>query len=220
MRDTRRLQSRSEAHTDRVRVIWLTLGGLVALGLTFALGVVVGRRAERLEPAGQETLAEIDEAGERHEKLTFYDELTKAKTRQANRPVATPELKRTSSEQPRSAVDSPTPEPSEEPRSAVASPTPEPSDETDIRAALAAGPAKPGDFTVQVSAFQSLAEARTFATKLDRAGFKPFIVRSQITGKGMWFRVRLGRFKTEEAARSAKQILAGADIPAWVLVTE
>jgi cell division septation protein DedD len=89
-----------------------------------------------------------------------------------------------------------------------------------VRAALAAGPAGPGDFTVQVSAFQSLAEARTFATKLERAGFKPFIVRSKIAGKGTWFRVRLGRFSTEAEANRAKQILARAEIPAWVLITE
>lgn len=216
MRDSRRLHTRSEVRLDRVQVIWLTLGALVALGLTFALGVVVGRRAAALEPGATETLAEIDAAGEAHDKYTFYDELTKAKKPP---PRARPS-KAVAAPSPPPPDVAPEPEP---PSDAPAEPSPpEPADDADAAArdGLTAGPAKRGEYTVQVSAYQSLAEARTYATKLERDGHKPFIVRAQINGKGTWFRVRLGRFETENQAKRAKQILAGADIPAWVLLTE
>lgn len=214
MRDTRRLQSRSEVRLDRVQVLWLTLGAIVALGVTFALGIVVGRRAARLDPPRQETLADIDAAGDQHEKLTFYDELTKANERPpAPRAAPTPKPAAPTGPKPEPA------EPSAAKRATVAAETASDGDAA-MRAGLAAGPARPGDFTVQVSAFQSLAEARTFAAKLERADFKPFIVRSEIAGKGTWFRVRLGRFATEAEAMQAKQFLARVEIPAWVLVTE
>ncbi|MBC7793087.1 MAG: hypothetical protein H7Z43_05225, partial [Clostridia bacterium] len=38
----------------RSQIVWLTLGGMVAIGITFALGVMVGRRAEKLQAAQHE----------------------------------------------------------------------------------------------------------------------------------------------------------------------
>ena len=49
MRETGRMQERSEVRLDRVQVIWVTLGGVAALGLTFALGTLVGRRMAHLD---------------------------------------------------------------------------------------------------------------------------------------------------------------------------
>ena len=83
-----------------------------------------------------------------------------------------------------------------------------------------AGPARKGEYTVQVSAFQSSRDARSFAGKLESKGYKPFVVTSDINERGTWYRVRIGRFVTADEARSAKTTLAQSDITGWVLRTE
>ncbi len=226
MRDVRRIRDRVEFRVDRMQMIWLSLGGVLALAVMFALGVLVGERAERLEqkpvPA-KDPIAALDEAGSLHDELTFYSKLT-AKEAPPLEPAPKPAV----------------PEPLEEPKpvekpkppevsvaAEVVGPPNKPttqapiaSDDDGIRAALAAGPAELGEYTVQVSAFQTDEEARAYAAALERKGYKPFIVAATIVGKGTWYRVRIGSFKDEAAAVSAKNLLARADIPAWVLKTE
>jgi septal ring-binding cell division protein DamX len=232
MRDSRRNQERTEIRLDRVQVIWLTLGGVVALCLVFALGVLVGRRAASFAPtpAVADPIAQVDAAGDLHEELTFYDKLTEpapAKRSPPKRiaaapaePNAAPEL----DEAPEpNAAPKPTPAPVAEPPVAAspapAAPTPA-SEDAAIRDALAGGPAKPGDYTIQVSAYQSMAEAQAYKASLERRGFKPYIVTGHVRGRGVWYRVRLGRFASESQANLGKALLARADIPAWVLKSE
>ncbi|MDP1824648.1 MAG: SPOR domain-containing protein [Archangium sp.] len=57
-----------------------------------------------------------------------------------------------------------------------------------------------GAWTVQLSAYQDRAEADRFAAGLRDKGYAPYIVEATIPGKGTWFRVRMGRFGTKEAA--------------------
>jgi cell division septation protein DedD len=57
-----------------------------------------------------------------------------------------------------------------------------------------------GDFTLQISAFQSRAEADRFAARLRDRGYAPYIVAAEVPRKGTWYRVRMGSFKTREAA--------------------
>ena len=190
---------------ERSQVIWLTLGGLVTLGLAFALGVVVGRRAARFsEPSvagvADNPVARADAAGDIHDKLTFYDKLT------ANHP---------------SDGGKPAPARATTAKGAATTDASSPSDaDTAVRVSLARGPAQSGEYTVQVSAYQSMAEATAFTASLKRKGFSPFVVKAEVGGKGIWYRVRIGRFATEAEAARAKEILAAADIPAWVLKTE
>ncbi len=221
MRDSRRLQERGDVRLDRVQVIWLTLGAVVALGLVFALGFVVGRRAATFAPptpAG-DPIAQVDAAGDLHEQLSdfssTYDKLTEpapAKRRPPTMPARPPKPPvATPAPAPAPPVSAPAPEP----------PVSAPAVTSDvIRDALAAGPARPGDYTIQVSAYQSMAEARAYASSLERKGFRPFIVTGQVRGRGTWYRVRLGRFASESQANEGKVLLARADIPAWVLRTE
>lgn len=58
-----------------------------------------------------------------------------------------------------------------------------------------------GQWTLQLSAYQDRAEADRFAGGLRDRGFAPFVVEAQVPGKGTWFRVRMGRFPTREAAQ-------------------
>ncbi len=57
-----------------------------------------------------------------------------------------------------------------------------------------------GTWTVQLSAYQDRGEADRFAAGLRDKGYAPFIVEATIPGKGTWFRVRMGRFPSKDAA--------------------
>ena len=57
-----------------------------------------------------------------------------------------------------------------------------------------------GAFTLQLSAYQDRTEADRFAASLRDKGYAPFIVEAKLPGKGTWFRVRMGRFPTRDAA--------------------
>jgi DedD protein len=60
-----------------------------------------------------------------------------------------------------------------------------------------------GHFTLQLSSFQDKAEAEAFAQKF--AGERPYLVVSEIPGKGTWYRVRVGDYATSKDAVTAKE---------------
>jgi DedD protein len=60
-----------------------------------------------------------------------------------------------------------------------------------------------GHFTLQLSSFQDKAEAEAFAQKF--AGERPYMVKSDIPGKGIWYRVRVGDFPSTKDAMAAKE---------------
>jgi cell division septation protein DedD len=57
-----------------------------------------------------------------------------------------------------------------------------------------------GSWTVQLSAYQDKSEAERFAAGLRDKGYAPYIVEANIPGKGTWYRVRMGRFASKDAA--------------------
>jgi cell division septation protein DedD len=59
-------------------------------------------------------------------------------------------------------------------------------------------------FTLQLSAFPDRADADEFVKKIQAAGYKPFVVASEIPGKGVFYRVRVGDFASRQAALDAK----------------
>jgi cell division septation protein DedD len=71
---------------------------------------------------------------------------------------------------------------------------------TPARAAAPTGTSADGAFSLQLSASQSRAEADRFVAKLRERGYAPFIVQAAVEGKGTWYRVRMGRFGSKEAA--------------------
>lgn len=68
------------------------------------------------------------------------------------------------------------------------------------RVSAPTGTAADGAFTLQLSASQSRAEADRFAQRLRERGYAPFLVEAEVEGKGTWYRVRMGRFATRDAA--------------------
>ena len=65
--------------------------------------------------------------------------------------------------------------------------------------------ASDGSYTLQLSSFQERREAETFMQKLRGAGMKPYMTPTTIPGRGVWFRVRLGKYKSWDDALAAKQ---------------
>jgi len=60
-----------------------------------------------------------------------------------------------------------------------------------------------GHFALQLSSFQDKSEAQAFAQKFD--GERPYLIVSDIPGKGTWYRVRVGDYPTAKDAVAAKQ---------------
>jgi septal ring-binding cell division protein DamX len=58
-------------------------------------------------------------------------------------------------------------------------------------------------YALQLSSFQDKGEAEAFAQKFE--GERPYLVVSDIPGKGTWFRVRVGDYATSKDAVAAKQ---------------
>lgn len=236
------------AGDDLRRMVRLSFVGLGCLAVVFALGYMVGKRAApaviATVPPGESTanpIARLDAEKKRHAELQFFDNLSDRK------PPARSVVARVPSTTavPQKIADAPATakavvmakvapvteatapvQTSAAGSASAASKTAVAVQRVKAATTLAkppgmdAGPALHGDFTVQVSAFKSFAEADAFAAGLQRKGFRPFIVTSHIPGKGTWYRVRIGRFSSPSAAGSAKQTLAQADIAAWVLRTD
>jgi cell division septation protein DedD len=59
-------------------------------------------------------------------------------------------------------------------------------------------------FTLQLSSFQDRSEAEAFLSAMKSAGFQPYLTEADVTGKGTFYRVRLGSYRSLEAANDAK----------------
>jgi DedD protein len=59
-------------------------------------------------------------------------------------------------------------------------------------------------FTLQLSSFQDRAEAEAFLAATKTAGFQPYLTEADVTGKGTFYRIRLGSYRSLEAANDAK----------------
>jgi cell division protein FtsN len=50
------------------------------------------------------------------------------------------------------------------------------------------------------------------AKELNRLGYEAYIMRVDIPGKGIWYRILLGRFKSEDAASKVLKVLKGKGV--------
>lgn len=208
------------ADPERKQVVWLAMGAIVVLALTFASGMSVGRRAAKLEYEEKQakSISEVQAQDAQHAELTFYDKLAEPEPEpKADEPalalMPSPEKEVDKIADQKAAESSEKEEPEGEPQPA------KPKLNESIPG-VNDGPARSGDYTIQVSSFQSAEESMAFASTLERKGFRPYVVSAKIPGRGTWYRVRLGRFNSEAGARVAKESLAALDIPGWVLISE
>jgi cell division protein FtsN len=220
---------------------WIALGiaALVILGLTFTLGLLVGRQwARPLPPGGtaesakksasaarRSGLAEvgIERPPELGEKLTFYQTLTAplksvapaGSSAPAHRPEAQPkpQAEPVSAPVPAPPLEEAPPTMAERPASPVPAP---PVTVPDHAQAKSASETTAGQWTVQVAAFKSRAQAERLQAQLMAAGFDAYVAEKGGEGQAQ-FRVRVGSFKNrEDATRAADRVKAERSAAAFV----
>lgn len=79
-----------------------------------------------------------------------------------------------------------------------------------------------GGFTVQVRSSPNEADAKAAVASLAAAGFEAYVVRADLGARGVWYRVRVGRFESREDARktAAKLRSSGGASDAIIQVYE
>ena len=215
------IAARSRRRSRGGTLQWAALGGatLVILGLTFGLGIFVGRQwahptsiAAPTEPArktatprrGGLTEPAPERASDRQEKLTFYQTLTAPLGAvPSSAPEAAP---KPSASKPR--ADAP-PE-----RAAAAT-----ADKTRADAGGDAHRAASAEWTVQVGVFKSAEQAERVRKQLADARFSAHVAPMTGDDGPLRYRVRVGGFKTkDEAVKMAEQVRADRSLPTFVTV--
>jgi cell division protein FtsN len=206
---------------------WVALAGavLVILGLTFALGLLVGRQwarqsaaviasvtesarkpaaAPRRSGIAAETMA--DRAPESTEKLTFYKTLTEPLDGPGT--PAKAEAKPVSVKIPAVSPLPPAPSFTDAPKPAPARPIAEPPSLPPRPGKTAgSGPAAEGPWTIQVGAYKNRRQADDSRRQLASAGLDAYVVALAAQDGAARYRVRVGTYPTREEAASAAERL-------------
>lgn len=216
---------------------WLALGGavLVILGLTFALGLLVGRQWARQSAAVIASVAEsvrkpaaaprrsgiaaetmADRAPESTEKLTFYQTLTEP----LDGPGAPPksEAKPVSVKIPAVSPLPPAPSFTAAAKPAPARPPAELPPLPPRPGKIAgAGSAAEGPWTIQVGAYKNRRQADDSRRQLASAGLDAYVVTLAARDGVARYRVRVGTYPTrEEAASAAERLRAQRSLATFV----
>jgi cell division protein FtsN len=176
------------------KIIIIPVGVVLMTGFFF-LGYYVGRYQSKSGGSGEiaQPLPEIaSSTGQKQEEFTFYKTLTDKTDRTVSidlkpRPVKAenkPVKQQITAEAPRtisiSVPKQPPPPAKREPAAASSS--------TKLR------------YTVQTASYQERVMAEDEVKRLKKRGFAAFVVSSELPGKGVWHRVRLGSFSNKPAA--------------------
>ena len=220
-----------EVSLDGRQIFYLFFGGAVVVGVVFVLGVLVGRRVEARghidrarTHAAADPLAALDRL-EGNGGLTFRGALTgKESTSDVERKIGDLEKARadrkadkgTDRDEPSAAKPEPAPptEKTEKPTEKTAAKTEKPTEKTakptEKTAARTEKTDKPDPadadrrWTLQLSSFQDRAEAEAFLAGIKAQGYSAQIKEAQVEGKGTFYRVRMGTFRSVENANAAK----------------
>jgi DedD protein len=198
------------------------------------IGKRIEARALALQPAPiEDPLAALDQLGdadEADEGLTFHKALTPPKPMALPKTSSTPakadkpvtEAKRAEPKAPPPKIEKPAPvvavddkaddddkpdvKPEARPEPVKPDPKPLPAARPQVvqQSATKKPDATASHFTLQLSAFPDKSDAEEFMHKIQSAGYKPFLVSSEIPGKGVFFRVRVGDYGSRQAAVDAK----------------
>ena len=206
MRDADRIREQSASRSQSIGTVVVTLAAVTGLACVFGMGYTLGRRVQRMAPCSPaasgvagNVVDRLDEERQSLDALTFYDSLT---------------ADHLHDQSPSKGVDPAPPRPAS--KFATVAPAKKPSVGAKDGVPSAPLPRK-GEFTLQVSSFRTRDEAQAFAAAMVRQGLHPYVVPASLPGRGTWYRVRVGRYGSEQEAKAAKGTLAQSDIPAWVL---
>jgi DedD protein len=222
MRDVGRIREKVEIVLDSRQVVSLVLASAVVLGIVFYLGVTVGRDLAAAQPAPPaDPLEQLDRQAEAlAEKLTFPEALTdqpapvpadagakadaalaEADARAAEKAAADAakaqaekaEAEGRAAADAKAAAEKAAAEKLAAEKAAAAKAAAE-------KAKVVEAPSS-GGFTVQVGAMPARAEADALVAKLRGQGLAPYVVEADIPGKGTFYRVRLGKFRSRDEAK-------------------
>lgn len=180
-------------------------GAVIAVGVTasvlaaFAIGVLVGRSqrpapAEVTEVPARSADKEETASGPEIEMIRPDGSEPKGATE-----TETEDARGADSESPPPTEEAP-PSPTNESEQAAAPPSPARSaDKPEPREASPSRTA--GNYTVQVAAFRDRESAERLSLRLESKGFDAYVQRSDVNGKGVWYRVRVGAFDDKDAAK-------------------
>ncbi len=219
VRDADRFKDKIEVSLEARQVFFLFFGGAVVVCLVFVLGVMVGKRLESRERVARKAatsaqvdpLAALDELGadeqgeDKPDDLAFATALVKPAKAPAGEAAAP------------SAAPAPAPPAAAKKEAPAEKPAEKPADKAE-KPAEKADKDRPADkdskkdgqsskkskFALQISSFQERAEADALLARLSAAGYKPYIVTSNVPDKGIFFRVRIGEFGSKSDAQDAK----------------
>ncbi len=200
MRDLRKFRNKLTIELDNRQVAFLFTGVLAVLAIVFALGVVVGKGLGQMQgPEMAKKASPTPDFGA--PTPTQFDVLP---TMPGEGSVETPAPGPVNLlDEPTPATPEPifeTPEPTPIPTPA---PTPMPIPSTPAKPIAQSAPTPPvgGGWTVQLSAHQNAAEATGRQKKWLAKGIKAYVVKIDLGGKGVWHRVRVGKFATKAGAQ-------------------
>jgi DedD protein len=220
LRDVERWKDKIEVRLDNRQVFFLFFGSALVACLLFILGVIVGKR---LESRGKAVAPEIEDP------LALLDKVASAPRTGPEPPPNLPKVLfgvGGSASKPALTIARPAPTPAPKPVMAqkptvpesrpAARPTPAKPDApakastpaTPVKkVALAPPPASDGGkgkgrFTLQLGSFPDRAEAEAFSKRFSAQG--SYVVPSEIPGKGIWYRVRVGDYGSAKDAIAAK----------------
>ncbi len=231
------MASEAELYKDKVEVsldgrqiFYLFFGGAVIVGMVFVLGVMVGRRVEarghtdhvhtsanvdplaaldRLEGSAAPVAAapltfpialaekgvpETPPVDKKIEKLAEDKKKEPAKDAKDAKKVDKP----AASEKPAAdkVADKPADKVADKPADKVAD-KPEKAEKRER-------------YTLQLSSFQDKGEAQAFLDNVKAAGFEATLTEAEVEGKGTFYRIRLGTYRSLDAATDAKAELEKA----------
>ncbi len=206
------MKEKYDLSLDNRQVVSLLIAGIVVLGAVFVLGVLVGKKLSVTQHPGraQDLLAALDERSAALDQarkaapLTFQEELTTKTDLAAPEPQPSPLAP---IRPPAVAAPASTSLPTSSvatravPDAARAAPRPEPKAEpVSGSKPEAPGPDAASAWTLQLSSSPNRAVAEKQVGRFRGKGYAPYIVTADVAGKGTWYRVRMGRFATKEAA--------------------
>lgn len=203
MRNLRDLKSRYEFQLDNKQLVLLFAGMVVILILAFILGTLFGKNLYSMKTGEEAAPALAEPAPEAPAPLAAGT----AEPETGPVAIASPEeqekqklMKELEAQKLPSAPPAPAaPAPSAKTETAS---KPEPAAEPMPAPVSGAGP-----YTIQLAASPNRPEAEALKGKLLEKKYDAYLVKVEIPGKGLWYRVRVGHYQSREQADKALRII-------------
>jgi DedD protein len=231
MRDLERWKDQVELSLDGRQIFFLFFGSAVAACAIFVAGVLVGKRIEQracTPPAVADPLAVLDQmeqldragarAGDGDDGFTFHEALAQREVR--GRPNRTSNGNGNGNGNGNAGAGGAEAAVTRPATATTADSKADGKDAKDGKKVEAAGagthktettaaaavPHKPNEerYTLHISAFSQKDDAEDFLHRIQAAGYRPSLVQSEIPGRGLFYRVRVGDYSSKKAALEAK----------------